>query len=141
MEFSDKINFLKSISIAAIITFLLTFLEIWQLIIIPGIVAGIISKKKMKYGIFSGAIGVLIVWLIYILYAMETRNAYINLDQFAAIIIGDFGYGYMILLLILLFGILFGALGGAIGSSIRMLIDLNSERVANPENVSKVKEK
>jgi len=106
-----------------IITFFLLFVEIWHLIIIPGLVAGIFNKK-MKRGIYSGALGVTIVWLIYMTYAFITRNAYANLDQFAGLIFGELGYGWILFIIILLFGTLFGALGGAIGSGLMIFIDI-----------------
>jgi len=84
----------------------------------------------MKRGIYSGALGVTIVWLIYMTLAIITRNAYTNLDQFAGLIFGELGFGWILFLMILLFGTLFGALGGAIGSGLIMIIDIKRmERV------------
>lgn len=118
-------DFLIAILFSAIIAFFLTFVAIWQLIIIPGLVAGVFNKK-MKKGIYSGAIGISIIWFIYMVYAILTRNAYANLDQFAGLIFGSLGFGWVLFVVILLFGILFGALGGAIGSGVTMLIKLRS---------------
>lgn len=118
-------DFLIAILFSAIIAFFLTFVAIWQLIIIPGLVAGVFNKK-MKKGIYSGAIGISIIWFIYMVYAILTRNAYANLDQFAGLIVGSLGFGWVLFVVILLFGILFGALGGAIGSGVTMLIKLRS---------------
>jgi len=114
-------NFLISFILAVLITYFLTYTEIWQLIIIPGIIAGVLNKT-MRRGIYSGALGVSIVWLIFMVYQMSTKNAYINLDQFAAFIFGELGYGWVIVILILLLGVLFGALGGAIGSGTMILL-------------------
>ncbi|MHA1291177.1 MAG: hypothetical protein ACTSQJ_00750 [Promethearchaeota archaeon] len=122
MEIIEKRNFVISIIIAMIITFSLTFITIWQLIIIPGIAAGLLNKKMMR-GICAGSIGIAVVWLFYMIYAFGTRNAYLNIDQFAGLIFGDLGYGWLVVIIILLFGILFGALGGAIGSGITIWID------------------
>ena len=97
----------------------------WQLIIIPGLVAGIFNKK-MKRGIYSGALGISIVWSVYMTYALLTRNAYANLDQFAGLIFGGLGFGWILFLIILLFGMLFGALGGAIGSGMAFLLKIRS---------------
>lgn len=116
-------DFLIGILFSAIISYFLTFVAIWQLIIIPGLVAGIFNKK-MKKGIYSGAIGISIIWTLYMIYAILTRNAYINLDQFAGLFVGSLGFGWVLFLVILLFGALFGALGGAIGSGLTILIKL-----------------
>ncbi len=119
----ETLDFLIGILFSAIISYFLTFVAIWQLIIIPGIVAGIFNKK-MKKGMYSGAIGISIIWTLYMIYAILTRNAYTNLDQFAGLIVGSLGFGWVLFLIILLFGALFGALGGAIGSGLTILIKL-----------------
>jgi len=120
----DLTNLFIGTLIATILSFLLTFIGIWQLIIIPGIVAGFFNDK-MRRGIFSGAIGVSIVWIIDIYVAIICKNAYVNVDQFAGLIFGSLGFGWVIVTFILLFGVLFGALGGAIGSGIKMLVKIN----------------
>ena len=121
----ETLDFLIAIVFSAIISFFLTFIEIWQLILIPGLVAGIFNKK-MKRGMYSGAIGISIVWSVYMTYALLTRNAYANLDQFAGLIFGGLGFGWILFLIILLFGMLFGALGGAIGSGMAFLLKIRS---------------
>ena len=131
-------NFVLGTLFALIITFFLTFIEIWQLIIIPGIVAGIFNNK-MKRGSLSGAISVSAIWALYILVAVLSKNAYVNIEQFAGLIFGALGFdssgfGWIIILLILLFGALFGALGGAIGSGLKMLIIIN--RQTDPSGIS-----
>lgn len=122
----ETLDFLLAILFSAIITFFLTFVAIWQLIIIPGLVAGVFNKK-MKKGMCSGAFGISIIWAIYMIYAILTRNALTNLDQFAGLIFGSIGFGWLLFAVILLFGLLFGALGGAIGSGITILINLRSK--------------
>ena len=123
----DTRNFLISFILAAIITFILTYIPVWQLIIIPGIIAGLFNKT-MRRGIYSGVLGVLIVWLFYMIYKMSANNAYTNLDQFAGLIFGGLGYGWVVFILILLLGVLFGALGGAIGSGVMILLRPRFER-------------
>jgi len=114
-------NFLISFVLTAIITFVLTYIPIWQLIIIPGIIGGLFNKT-MRRGIYSATLGVSIVWILYMVYKMAVNGAYTNLDQFAGLIFGDLGYGWVIFILILLLGLLLGALGGAIGSGIIILL-------------------
>lgn len=114
-------NFIISFFLTASITFILTFVPIWQLIIIPGVIGGLFNKK-MRRGIYSAALGVSIVWILYMVYYIAEENAYMNLDHFAGLIFGDLGYGWVIFILILLVGILLGALGGAIGSGIMILL-------------------
>ncbi len=117
----DTRNFLISFIITGLLTFALIYAEIWQLIIIPGIIGGLFNKT-MRRGIYCGALGVSLVWIFYLIYLMTSKNFYTNLDQFAGLIFGGLGYGSVILILIILFGILFGALGGAIGSGIMILV-------------------
>ena len=132
----EDIIFGVSILTAMILAFFLTYIEYWQFILVAGIIPGLFNKK-MKRGIYSGAIGVSIVWLLYMLYAMITRNAYTNIDQFAGLIFGDTGYGWVIVILVFLFGALFGALGGSIGSGITIAIQLRSETLESDEKNSK----
>lgn len=126
--YKEKRNFRRGLYIALILTAALTFIEIWQLILIPGVVAGLLNKK-MRRGIKSGAIGVTTVWIIYILIALFTKNSYILIDQFAGLIFGGLGYGWIFLIIIILLGALFGALGGAIGSGISQLLSLRERRI------------
>jgi hypothetical protein len=120
-------NFLISFIVTALITYILTYVPIWQLIIIPGIIGGILNKT-MRRGIYCGVLGVLLVWFFYMIYKMAVNEAFTNLDQFAGLIFGDLGYGWVIFILILLLGILLGALGGAIGSGVMILLRPSIER-------------
>ncbi|MFX1501854.1 MAG: hypothetical protein ACFFDH_12895 [Promethearchaeota archaeon] len=139
----DTRNFLIAFIITGLLTFALTYIEIWQLIIIPGIIGGLFNKS-MRRGIYCGALGVSLVWIFYLIYLMTVKNFYLNLDQFAGLIFGGLGYGSIILILIILFGFLFGALGGAIGSGIMLIIiprfeelskrDIKSEETARNSN-------
>jgi len=131
----EDILFYVSILTAMIITFFMTYIEYWQFILLAGLIPGLFNKK-MKRGIYSGAIGVAVVWLLYMVYAMATRNAYTNIDQFAGLIFGSTGYGWVIIILILLFGILFGALDGLIGSGITIFFQLRSETIETNETNS-----
>ena len=117
---SETQKFLGSIVIAAIIAWLLTMIEVWHLVIIAGIVAGLFNTT-MKRGIISGALGVCILWTLFIVYEIFTVGAYLVMDQFGGLLI-DAGFGWLIMILIILLGTLFGALGGGIGSGVMLLI-------------------
>ena len=119
LEKENKI-FILSIVVAIVLASLLSLIPIWQLVILAGIAAGVLNET-MKKGTLSGAAGVFIFWLIYMVHGMVTRNTYALLDLFGALIIGS-GYGWLLFILILLLGTLFGALGGAIGNGGRILI-------------------
>jgi len=130
-------NYLLAILVAGLITYLITFIELWQLIIIPGLMAGIICYEKPRKGIYGGAIGIAIVWISYIIFGMLVKNTYTSIDQFAGVIFGSLGFGWIIVAIILLLGILFGALGGAIGAGTTLLI---KERQKNDRNTSGIKD-
>ncbi len=131
----EDIMFYVSILTAMIITFFMTYIEYWQFILLAGLIPGLFNKK-MKRGIYSGAIGVAVVWLLYMIYAIATRSAYTNIDQFAGLIFGSTGYGWIVIILILLIGVLFGALGGSIGSGITIFVQLRSETIEANENIT-----
>jgi hypothetical protein len=114
---------------------LLTIVPIWQLVIIPGIITGMLNKS-LKYGVLSGFIGVTLSWGIYVLVGVITRNAYIILDQFGALIFGE-GFGGLVLLLIILLASIFGAMGGGIGNGFMTLINAYLEK--HPFRDSKAK--
>ena len=45
----ETLDFLIGILFSAIISYFLTFVAIWQLIVIPGLVAGIFNKKMKPF--------------------------------------------------------------------------------------------
>ena len=116
----DTQLYLVSLIVAILLSFIFVSGPYWQWIIIGTIIAGTLNRT-MKKGALSGAIGVFIAWSFYMIHAILTKNAYANLDQFTAFILGDPGYGWLLFLIILLLGLLIGALGGAIGSGIALL--------------------
>ncbi len=132
--------FLLSILIVMAITYALTFVEYWQLIVIPGLVAGVLNKDT-KRGARSGAIGVFIVWFIYIIYAIATRGTYIYLDQFAGLIFGSLGYGWILIVIVLVLGIILGALSGFIGGAIVKISKMKKDRTKEPPVVAAEKPK
>lgn len=99
---------------------LLTLIPVWQLIIIPGVIAGFFNKQ-LRYAVLSGLTGVTFSWLIYIFAALATRNIYLILEQIGQLMIGS-GFGWLILLIVLIIGILMGALGGGLGYSLSTLL-------------------
>ncbi|MFX1496634.1 MAG: hypothetical protein ACFFBH_16705 [Promethearchaeota archaeon] len=119
MKNEDR-RFILSLVIAISLTMIFTMIPLWQLVIIPGIIAGLFNKS-MKRAILSGTLGVLVSWSIYIIYGLITRNVYSLLDQFGALIISE-GYGWLLLILIFLFGAIFGALGGGIGNGLLITV-------------------
>jgi hypothetical protein len=125
-SFIENRNFIGSLIIVFFITLLLTLMELWQLIIIPGIIAGILNKPLRK-ATMSGALGILIGWGVYIIHSQVTRNMYTVLDQFAAEIFGSLGFGWIVITLILLLGSIFGCLGARIGNSVMLLYQKRTE--------------
>jgi len=119
-------NFYISVIVVMCLTMLLTLIPIWQLIIIPGIIAGIFNKS-LKYGVISGFLGVTFSWGLYILVGMFTRNVYFLLDQLGGLIFGE-GFGWVFIVLILLLAAIFGAIGGGIGNGLMALIKMYLEK-------------
>ncbi|MEJ2278574.1 MAG: hypothetical protein P8Y70_12615 [Candidatus Lokiarchaeota archaeon] len=118
--------FIISLLIVICVTAILTFIPIWQLIIIPGIIAGLINKK-LRNAVLAGILGVLIFWFLYVINGVFFDNVYPLFDQFGALIMGS-GYGWLLVILILLFGAIFGLLGGYFGNKIFKLILLVIEK-------------
>ena len=127
-------KFYLSIVVVLCLTMLLTLIPVWQLVIIPGIVAGMLNKS-LKHGALSGFSGVTISWGIYILFGLFTRNVYFLLDQFGELIFGG-GSGWIFLILIILLAAIFGIIGGGIGNGLRTITTLYLEK--HPFRKSKV---
>jgi len=122
----ERRTFFISVVVVLCLTMLLTLVPVWPLVVIPGIIAGMLNKS-LKHGVLSGFIGVTLSWGIYVLVGVITRNAYIILDQFGALIFGE-GFGWLILILIILLAALFGAMGGGIGNGFMTLIKAYLEK-------------
>ncbi|MFX0052975.1 MAG: hypothetical protein ACFE8U_16990 [Candidatus Hermodarchaeota archaeon] len=90
---------------------------LWPLTLLAAIIGGNFCME-MKWGAFSGLIGIYFAWFIYFLLNPITKLA----DQLGSLIIGSSGMGGPILLFIFLIGGVLGLLGGSIGSGIRMII-------------------
>ena len=103
------IGFITSFVIASIFS----MIPVWQLIIIPGIIAGVLNTT-VKRAVLASGIGTLMAWSLYVISGVILNNVDLILDQFGALIIGP-GYGGVFIFLILLMSLAFGALGGALG--------------------------
>ena len=117
---TDYKYLLYTIILAMALTMLLSLIPVWQLIIIPGIVAGFFNKR-LRYAILSGLAGVTLSWTLYMITALTTRNTYAILDQVGTLMIGP-GFGWLILLIVLIIGLLLGAFGGGLGYSLSILL-------------------
>ncbi|MFX0173938.1 MAG: hypothetical protein ACFE9L_18795 [Candidatus Hodarchaeota archaeon] len=89
----------------------------WPLTLFAAMIGGIFCIE-MRWGAFSGIIGIWFAWLFYFLLNPVTQLA----EQLGDLIFGSSGMGGPILLFIFLIGGVLGLLGGSIGSGIRMLI-------------------
>jgi len=116
----EKMQFLIGFIFSLTTSSILTLIPVWQLIIIPGILSGMINDK-VRNAVLSGGLGIITSWTIYAIFGMLSKNLYTILDIFGALIFGP-GFGWILLILILLFGFIFGILGGAIGNLIRNLM-------------------
>ena len=134
MEIENQ-KFYISVFVVLCLTMILTLVPVWQLVIIPGIIAGMLNKS-LRRGILSGFSGVTLSWGIYVLLGVFTRNVYFLLDQFGELIFGG-GSGWIFLILIMLLAAIFGAIGGGIGNGIMTLIKIYLEK--HPYRDSKAK--
>ena len=125
MEIENRMFYI-SIVVTLCLTMLLTLIPVWQLVIIPGIIAGMLNKS-LKRGILSGFCGVTLSWGIYVIGGLFTRNVYFLLDQFGELIFGG-GSGWVFLLLVILLAAVFGAIGGGIGNGMMTVIKIYLEK-------------
>ena len=116
-------DFLIGIIIAFIIASVITMFPVWQLIIIPGIIVGLLNKN-LRSAALSGGIGTLLAWSYYMIWGLILNNVYVIFDQFGAIIIG-IGYGWLLVTIVFLMGFVFGVLGGALGYYLNTVIIVN----------------
>ena len=121
MEIENR-TFYISLIVVSCLTMLLTLIPVWQLVIIPGIIAGMLNKS-LKRGILSGFCGVSLSWGIYVIVGLATRNVYLLLDQFGELIFGG-DSGWIFLILVILLAAIFGAIGGGIGNGLMAVIKI-----------------
>ena len=110
---SENQDLIIGIITSFVIASIFSMIPVWQLIIIPGIIAGVLNTTIKRAALASG-IGTLITWSLYVISGVILNNVDLILDQFGALIIGP-GYGGLFIFLILLMSLAFGALGGALG--------------------------
>ncbi len=110
---SENQDLIIGIITSFVIASIFSMIPVWQLIIIPGIIAGVLNTTIKRAALASG-IGTLLAWSLYVISGVILNNVDLILDQFGALIIGP-GYGGLFIFLILLMSLAFGALGGALG--------------------------
>ena len=98
-------------------------LPVWQLIIIPGIIAGLLNKS-MRRAVLAGGIGTFLAWSLYMISGLILKNVYLLFDQFGAIIIAP-GLGWLLITIAFLMSFVFGVLGGALGYLLNTVIIIN----------------
>jgi len=102
---------------------LLFMTRIWQLIIIPPAIAGLLfTKEKASLGWWSGFIGVALATLTILLYYVATQPAMQTVDLVMAIIIHSTGFGWVGFLLTIVAFACIGGFGGIIGFAIQALV-------------------
>ena len=117
---TENLELMVGLLVSFCLASLFSTIPVWQLIIIPGIIAGLLNKS-LKRAILAGGIGILIAWSLITISGITVKNLYLIFDQFGALIIGP-GFGWLIILIILLMGLIFGILGGMIGYYSKIII-------------------
>ena len=102
-------------------------IPVWHLAVLAGIIGGLFHNK-MGRGALTGLIGVGFAWILNIFIELISTNVYGLIDQIGGIILGNLGFGWILIIIIILLGVALGALGGAIGSGIRYLVELKQNR-------------
>jgi hypothetical protein len=113
---NEKFTLLIGTMISLCLASILSLIPVWQLIFIAGIAGGIINKKP-RFGALSGALGVGLFWILYMIDGVFIKELYGLFDLIGELIIGSSGIGWLLLLIIIIMGFLFGLLGGVLGSS------------------------
>lgn len=129
----QKRNFFLSLLIVSAISIILLFISVWQLILIPGFVAGLINKE-VKRSVYSAILSIVVVWAIFMISSFYTKDTYILIDQFAGFIFGGLGFGWVIIIIIFLMGIIFGSLGAAIGAYSIQFYEVHSRENSERRN-------
>ncbi|MBD3352484.1 MAG: hypothetical protein GF364_13430 [Candidatus Lokiarchaeota archaeon] len=114
-------NFFLGVIISFTFSFVLSILPVWQLVIISAIVGGFFLKDA-KIGGLASLIGVVSSWAMYLIINILTGSVWILVDQIGALLIGNSGYGFVVVIMILLIGGILGFLGGYIGTALWQIV-------------------
>ncbi|MFX0000340.1 MAG: hypothetical protein ACFE9Q_09340 [Candidatus Hodarchaeota archaeon] len=120
---SKNEDFLIGIITAFLFASIITMLPVWQLIIIPGIIAGLLNKT-MRRAALAGGIGTLMAWSLYMISGLILKNVYLIFNQFGALILGA-GFGWLLIIIVFLMGFVFGVLGGVLGYLLNIVVIVN----------------
>lgn len=104
-----------------LIAYILIYIPVWQLIIIPGVIAGLIAKETGKCAII-GLLGVVDAWGLYAVINIIAGDVEVLFDQIGMVIIGSEGMGFIFIILSIVIGGVIGMFGAIIGCSIRKLM-------------------
>lgn len=116
-----NIDLLICFLVSFLLAWIFTFIPIWQLVIIPGFITGVLSKTLKRASLTSG-FGIFMAWGLYTLSGVILTSITVVLDQFGALIIGP-GYAWLFILIIILIGLVLGILGGAFGFLVKTIIN------------------
>lgn len=112
-----------SLVIGFIAALLLTFTQIWQLVIIGGILAGLLAPLPRGWVAFiSGMLSVMLAWLVLCIYFIITQPVLDLFDIVFQLIVGSPGLGILALVLTLIIGGVVGGFGGSFGFLIRTIL-------------------
>ncbi len=114
-------DLLRGFLVSFLLAWIFTNIPIWQLVIIPGFITGVLSKTLKRASLISG-FGIFMAWGLYTLSGVFLTSITVILDQFGALIIGP-GYAWLFILIIILIGFVLGILGGAFGFFVKTLIN------------------
>ncbi|MHA1792427.1 MAG: hypothetical protein ACTSVI_07265 [Promethearchaeota archaeon] len=114
-----KYDYIWNLSIVYGISLLLTFIPLWQIVVIGGFVGGLLVKKKAGIAWWTGFIGVALAWFTVIVMFCITQKALMMMDLIIEFLIGAGNLGVIGMVLSILIGGLIGGVGGFLGFSIR----------------------
>ena len=117
-----KYQVLFATLVSFIFAFLFALTPLWQLSLLAGAMGGFLVTK-MKCGAFSGFLGTVLAWSLYIFIEVVSNQTIILFDNLGGLIAGTTGLGFWLILVVILVGGLLGLLGGIIGAGIRFFVN------------------